>query len=130
MRNIYLLDTTVIIDAINRRNKRDELIASFFQIGGMLACCPINIAEVYGGMRPDEEQRTGAFIKSLKMYQITSEVAERAGRMQYAYRKKGKTIFISDLLIASVAITNKITLVTDNIKDFPMPELQMYNMSE
>jgi hypothetical protein len=37
----------------------------------LLATAAINIAEVYGGMRPGEEARTEAFLSSLECYPVT-----------------------------------------------------------
>jgi predicted nucleic acid-binding protein len=53
----YLLDTTVIIDVINRKRDRNQFLLELAEEQGhILACCPINVAEVYAGMRPKEEQ--------------------------------------------------------------------------
>jgi hypothetical protein len=42
----YLLDTTVIIDAINNKKGRRQLLSCLIEQGNTLACCPINITEV------------------------------------------------------------------------------------
>jgi hypothetical protein len=57
MASICLLDSTVIIDALNNRNRRGRLLGGLLEEGTLLACCPINITEVYMGMRPDEAAR-------------------------------------------------------------------------
>ena len=36
------------------------------------------------------------------------------------------TLSPTDTIIAAVAIHNQLTLITDNIKAFPMPELSLY----
>jgi hypothetical protein len=54
----YLLDSSVIIDTLNDRNERPRLLAEFSQQDVLLACCPINVTEVYMGMRPGEERKT------------------------------------------------------------------------
>jgi predicted nucleic acid-binding protein len=41
----------------------------------------------------------------------------------------GQTLTLDDTLIASTAITHRLILVTDNRKDFPMPELNLYPLS-
>jgi len=65
MATTCLLDSTVIIDAINDRNGRSELLDGLIAAGTMLACCPINITEVYMGMRPNEAERTEEFLSLL-----------------------------------------------------------------
>jgi predicted nucleic acid-binding protein len=70
--SIHLLDTNIIIDAINEKKNRHQLLLDLTERRGhSLACCPINIAEVYAGMRPKEEPRTIALLRSLQLFPIT-----------------------------------------------------------
>jgi predicted nucleic acid-binding protein len=52
--------------------------------------------------------------------------ARLAGELKRDYSKKGKTLSIPDTLIAATALHNRLTLLTDNAKDFPMKELALY----
>lgn len=126
----YLLDTTVIIDALNNKRNRNSALIGLAEQGHLLACCPINVAEVYAGLRPKEEEKTAALLHSLQLYPITFPVAELAGRIKREYGRKGKTLSIPDAVIAAVALHYNLTLITDNTKDFPMPELSLYTLSE
>jgi len=54
----YLLDTTVIIDYLRGRPEVVGLIKRLFAEGSSLGCCPINIIEVYAGMRKKEREGT------------------------------------------------------------------------
>jgi predicted nucleic acid-binding protein len=60
----YLLDTTVTIDALNEKKNRNLALIGLAEQGHILACCPINVAEVYAGLRPKEEQKTAALLES------------------------------------------------------------------
>ena len=122
----YLLDTSVIIDAINDRKNRRQLLRHLLQSGNALACCPVNIAEVYAGMRAKEERTTADFLDALDYYPISQAAARLAGELKRDFGKKGKTLSIPDTLIAATAIHNSLTLLTDNTKDFPMNELNLY----
>lgn len=66
MATTCLLDSSVIIDAINDRNGRSELLEDLIGQGTLLACRPINITEVYMGMRPHEAEKTAEFLASLE----------------------------------------------------------------
>jgi predicted nucleic acid-binding protein len=126
----YLIDTNILIDAINQKRNRNQFLLDLTeQQGHTLACCPINVAEVYAGMRPKEEQRTAALLRSLQLFPVTFPVAEMAGLIRRDHAKKGVTLSLTDAIIAAVAIHNRLTLITDNIKDFPMPELSLYPLS-
>jgi predicted nucleic acid-binding protein len=122
---IFLLDTSVIVDAINGKRGRAEFLDGLLAQRNLLACCSINVTEVYAGMRPHEAKVTEALLRSLKFYQVTWEIARRAGEMKNEWAKKGHTIALPDVTIAAVALDNRLTLVTDNRKHFPMPELQV-----
>jgi predicted nucleic acid-binding protein len=127
---IYLLDTSVIIDALNEKKDRNALLLGLVEGGHTLACCPVNVAEIYAGLRPEEERRTASLLNSLQFFPITFPIAELAGRLKRIHGGRGKTLAIPDTMIAAVAIRNRLTLLTDNTKDFPMKELQLYPLPQ
>ena len=122
----YLLDTSVIIDALNKKRGRRELLLNLVRQGHLLACCPINVTEVYAGMRPKEETATEEFLRSLEYYHLTWPVARLAGLLKRDFSRKGTTVTVADATIAAVALIHELTLLTDNVKDFPMRDLVLY----
>lgn len=122
----YLLDTNVIIDILNDKKGRRALLLDLLNQGHVLGCCPINVSEIYAGLRPREETATEEFLQSLQYFDITWPIARRAGLLKRDYSKKGKTLTISDATIAAVALQHKVTLITANVRDFPMKELTIY----
>ena len=126
----FLLDTTVIIDAINHRRGRDQFLDGLLSERNLLACCSINVTEVYAGMRPREATVTEFFLRSLEFYEVTWEIARLAGELKNQWAKKGHTIALPDITICAVALVNDLTLVTDNRKHFPMPELQLLRLPD
>jgi predicted nucleic acid-binding protein len=123
---LYLLDTSVIIDVLNGKNDREPLLENLLNQGHLLACCSINVTEVYAGMRSKEEVQTRAFLESLEYLDITREIAQQAGLLKRDHARKGITLSVTDSTIAAVAMNHGCTLMTDNIKDFPMKELNLY----
>jgi predicted nucleic acid-binding protein len=128
MASTCLLDSTVIIDAINDRNGRSQLLEGLLGEGTLLACCAINVTEVHMGMRPNEAEKTEEFLASLEFYPVTWEIAKYAGALYREWRQKGLTLALPDLTVAAVAISNGLQLATDNPKDFPMSELRLYRL--
>jgi predicted nucleic acid-binding protein len=53
---IYLLDTSVVIDAINRKRGRWELLRTLVEAGDTLACSAVTATEIYAGMRLHEAE--------------------------------------------------------------------------
>jgi tRNA(fMet)-specific endonuclease VapC len=122
----YLLDTSVIIDALNGKRKRDQILQELLLQGHLLACCPINVTEVYAGLRQHEEMRTRELLESLQYFPIGWPVARLAGLLKRDYAQKGVTLATTDVTVAAVAIHHQLTLITDNLKHYPMKELSVY----
>ncbi len=122
----YLLDTSVIIDVLNHKRGRDTLLRNLLLQGHLLACCAVNVTEVYAGMRPKEQARTEEILRSLDYYDITWEIARSAGLLKRDWARKGMTLSVPDATVAAVALAYNLTLITDNVKDYPMPELRLY----
>ena len=122
----FLLDTCVIIDALNNKRGRPALLLDLVRSGHVLACCPINITEVYAGMRPKEEAATEVLLASFQHVPITQPAARLAGEFKRDYARKGMTLNLGDVIIAAVAIHNDLNLLTDNTNDFPMADLALF----
>jgi predicted nucleic acid-binding protein len=117
-----------IVQAAERELKRlahERLVEN----GHLLACSAITVAEVFAGMKAKEREETVALLDSLEHYDITRPIAERAGLLRWDWSAHGRTLTLADLLIASVALTQGLILITDNTKDFPMEELRVHDRS-
>jgi hypothetical protein len=125
-----LLDSSVLIDALRLRHGRRQWLAELVRAGHTLATSALNLAEVYAGMRPEEEARTKAFLSALECREITASVAEVAGKLKRQWAKRGRTLTLADTMVAAVALQQGCPLATDNRKDFPMPQLQLYELPE
>jgi predicted nucleic acid-binding protein len=77
-------------------------------------------------MRPHEETGTSAFLAEFHCFVIDEATARAAGHLKSHWSRKGRTLALVDCAVAAAAILNRCVLVTDNRKDFPMPELQFY----
>lgn len=126
----YLLDSDVIIDALNGKRGRATLIERLLLDGHSLACCAISITEVYAGLRSEERAQTREFLLGLNFHAITWEIARRAGLLKRHWSRKGITLAVTDVTIAAVALERDLSLITGNRKHYPMPELQLYPLPE
>jgi predicted nucleic acid-binding protein len=121
-----LLDTSILVDVLRLRNQRREFLAELVRGGHTLSTTTLNIAEIYAGMRPPEEARTEALLGGLELYELNASSARLAGRLKNTWARKGRTVTLSDTIVAAIAIERGCALLTDNRKDFPMPEVQLY----
>lgn len=123
----YLLDTTAIIDYLRNTSGVPELLEKLCSEGGLLCCSPINIVEVYAGMKDKEKAATDEFLNGLECYEINRDVANLAGELKRKYSKRGITLSTPDTLIAALAIKRHLILITNNEKHFPMEGLMIYS---
>jgi predicted nucleic acid-binding protein len=121
-----LLDTTVLIDALRNRNDRRRLLVGLVASGQTLATSTLNVAEVYGGLRPGEEQATRTFLSALDLFPVSAAIAERAGQLKASFRRVGQTCSIADMIVAATAMENGFPVATDNRKDFQIPGLTLF----
>jgi predicted nucleic acid-binding protein len=125
-----LLDSSVLIDALNHRKGRQEFLHELVSRTDRLACCAVTVAEIHAGMRPEEARDTEELLNSLDYVDISRNAARRAGALKRVWAKKGVTIALPDVLIAAVAIEHGLALATDNRKHYPMPELRLIDLPE
>jgi predicted nucleic acid-binding protein len=121
-----LLDTSILIDVLRRKKQRREWLAELVRGGHTLSTTTLNIAEIYAGMRPAEEGRTEALLGGLDLYELNGAGARLAGRLKNTWARKGHTLTLADTIVAAVAIERGCALLTDNRKDFPMPQVHLY----
>ena len=121
-----LLDTSVLIDVLRLRNRRRDWLAQVARDGHSLSTTALNVAELYAGVRPGEESRTEALLAGLESYEINGTDARVAGKLKSSWARKGRTLTLDDAIIAAITIERGCALVTDNRKDFPMAEVQLY----
>ena len=126
---VYLTDTSVMIDAINRKRDRWELLRTLVEGGNTLACSAITVTEIFAGMWPHESAATQSFLEGLDLYEVDWELARYAGLLKNEWARKGQTLSVPDALIAATALAHGLVLMTDNRKDFPMPQLVLYPLA-
>ena len=123
---VLLIDSSIVFDHLNGRHGRTEFLDQLIQHGHVLACCPVNITEVYAGLRSGEEAKTEALLDSLEYLSVTPAIARQAGLLRRDWQKKGQTLSYTDVTIAAVALSNEVPLLTDNRKHFPEKGLELW----
>ncbi len=117
MSKSQLIDTDVLIDYL-RGNV--AAIHFFKEIQGHLLISAVSVAELYAGVKGEEEETQLAdFVASFEIVEIDLSIARQGGlfRNQY-FRSHG--VGIADALIAASAVHYTARLITLNQKHFPM----------
>jgi predicted nucleic acid-binding protein len=68
------------------------------------------------------------WISDFAFWEISFQAAAQAGALRFDLSRKGRTIHIADALMAATAIETDATLVTNNIKDFPIQGLRLLRL--
>src|SRR5256885_16547432 len=121
-----LRDSSVLIDVLRLRNRRRELLLELVQTGHTLGTSAINVAELYAGMRPWEEQHTDDLVATLDCYELSKTTGRIAGTLKDQWATKGRTLARTDTITAAIALAHRCGMLTCNRKDFPMPHRHLY----
>ncbi len=125
----YLLDSNVPIKALRRNLDVLDWLESIRSIHYLYISAASRV-EVLAGMHPREEEMTMSLLSSLISLPVTVPIADRAGRMIYTHARKGFQVSFPDALIAATALEHGLTLVTSNVKHFPMLGDQVAALSD
>ena len=129
------LDSTFLIDFINEYRKCETgnavkkyhiLMENHEQIKTTI----INVTELYHGAfyigTKEAIKYVDEALSKLEILSLSYNSAKRAGSIAGHLQRTGKTVGISDILIASIVLDADETLVTRNVKHFSrIPDLKL-----
>ncbi len=121
---MYLLDTDVLIWVLRGRKEIIDTISNL-KNKAPVSISVISIAEVYKNIYPAELTVTEEYLEQHIVFDVDSKVAKIAGLYWQQYAKKLKNLSLTDCLIAGTANANNLTLVSLNIKHFPMRDISL-----
>ena len=119
----YLLDANICIDYFRRHGTR-ALERALARVGpAEMSLCSIVVAELlagcYGSQDPGAELAKVRQLRSLfPSFPLDDASAEVAARVYGELSARGERIGANDLFIAAIALTNDLTLVTHNVREF------------
>jgi len=118
----YLLDTNVCIKYLNGRSekiKKELELKSAIEIN---LCSVVKAELFYGAMKSSKPveniHKINQFVNKFVSFSFDDKSAQIYGSVRAYLEKMGKPIGANDLIIASIAVSNNLILVTNNIKEF------------
>src|SRR5262249_38703519 len=121
----YLLDTTALIDFSKNREPARSRILEMINAGDEIGVCAINAAEFYTGIPPAQRPLWDEFFASLRFWEMGRSAVRQAGVYRYDFARQGTILSTTDTLVAAVAKEQPAVLVTNNVKDYPMQEIEV-----
>ena len=118
----YLLDTNACIQYLNGKsaNLRRKLESKHPE--DIFLCAVVRAELFYGAMKSANAsrnvQKLRVFLNRFISLPLDDQGAEIYGEIRTQLEKEGNVIGPYDLLIAAIALANKVTLVTHNIREF------------
>ena len=131
----YLLDTNILIDFMDGA---PAVVSHVLQVGTQRCCMSvISLHELYFGAYLAKERKAEYYDREIMKINILLEhftvlpldaTGAAYGRIKYALRKKGKPVDEFDMVIAGQAVSEGLTVVTDNLRHFEnMPDVKVEN---
>ncbi len=107
-----LIDTSVWIEFFRGNEEFREKFEDIIKTSHIVLTGPV-ISEILLGIRGEKEKRkVKNLLKNLTIINPSWDDYVYAGEIGYSLRKRGKTIPLIDLIIASVCIRNNLTIFT------------------
>lgn len=125
---MYLIDTDIIIWVLRGKKKYKNLLQSL-KVEDSLTISTITVAEIYMNIFPSEIVKTENLLNEMQVWDVTTAISKQAGLYWQEYVKKLKSLSLSDCLIAATANINNLTLVSLNVKHFPMKDIKFLDPS-
>lgn len=119
---MYMLDTNICIYIIKKRPP--AVLRRFEEIREDMICISvITLAELQYGVERSSSKKLNQdildeFVSRLNILSWTEDAARQYGKIRQNLEEQGTPIGNMDMMIASHALSQKCTLVTNNTKEF------------
>ncbi len=119
---LYLLDTTVLIDIQRRFVGSLHWVQHRVLAGDRLGLTPPVVAEFLSGIPLVAHQQMVEVLSAYELLALDWSDAQLAGKLMREYREKGRSLALSDTLTGACAIQHGWRLATSNSQHFPYIE--------
>ena len=119
---MWLLDTNICIAYLNGQDP--SLLPKFqsLKFENIALCSVVKAELIYGAHAStqvsDNLKKIRSFFDFFDSFSFDDQAADCYGRIRAGLKKEGKLIGANDMLIASIALANQMTLITKDKKDF------------
>jgi len=113
----HLLDTSVLVDCLRRSQPALDFVTG---LGGKPTMSVVSVQELYAGASSaGEEAKIENYIRGGRILPVTTAIARSAGQLMRHFAPSHGLDDL-DAIIAATAEHHQLSLVTLNVKHFPM----------
>ena len=115
-----LLDTSVLVDHLRADERAVRLLARLFEGDEPVWAATPSRTEILAGIRAAERDAMSRLFALISWIDIDASIADAAGELARRFRRSHTGIDTTDYLIAAAAQSISASLVTLNVRHFPM----------
>ena len=120
---MYFLDTDILVGLLRNNKSAVDKILLLSEKAAEIYTSSINIHELVKGAHLSNNptrnlEKINALIQTISILPFDKDCSLISGKLSAEQETKGRPIGQNDLLIASIALSNKLKLVTRNKKHF------------
>jgi predicted nucleic acid-binding protein len=124
MRRSLLIDSDILIDHLRKEKKALDFLDAEIEKDSLLFLSVISRAEIYAGIRKGEEEAVNSLFEIITPLNIDTAIADKAGEYLRKF-SKSHALNIGDAVIAATTSEMKLSLVTRNVKHYPMKDIEV-----
>jgi hypothetical protein len=117
---VKLIDTTIAVDHLRGEPAAVDLLTALIDSGEEVVASELVRFELLTAIRDTELEAFEEFSSAMGWVAVTEDVARIGGRLARRYRRSHSGIGAVDYLIAATAIVIDASLLTTNVRHFPM----------
>lgn len=123
---MVVVDTDILIWILRQDQALvDRFKTAIVETNGHVYITPVQVAEIYSGIRPKEKLKVELFIESMNILDIDKNIGKLAGDFLHQYAKS-HAMTMADALVGAAAKANVFKLWTMNKRHYPMFERGEY----
>ena len=120
----HLLDSDILIWVLRGKAEAISFVSDLLK-NEIPAISSLTIYEIWAGAHPSEEAAISSFLSAFRIVPVNVDITRQGAEYYKQFRRKGMTLSSTDALIAATAQTERLILVTQNSRHFPMSDIDL-----
>jgi predicted nucleic acid-binding protein len=124
---VVVIDTSVWVDFLRGGRSREATAVEELVRSARAVTCGIVLAELLAGVKNAEQrERLSEALAGLDYVEMREQTWKRAGDLAAGLRSKGRTLPMSDLIVAAVALEHDLSVFTGDNHFHHIPGLRLH----